>query len=394
MKFAGMNNLDELIKHAIHEKPGESAEDIYGKDVEEMPIKLQKKQFGTEPKKKITDSDIADYEAREDTRHEYPIKRSSDNFIAEDVYEESSEPEPQEEDIFFGDERGKTIVSCSGKVIGTFHEEEEARAFIKRWMEKEKYWPNVWFVSDHGNMHLVTDLGGIEKQAAVDFSSFKKVINDFQIDEATAREVLKLIQSPKRNETAEAIMDKLDELINGSGVEALRHENAHVDSYYGDIIGTYVNTGDTYNPTIVHDSETGEFILTTWGDFYEGWEKEHPEEEDDIIDRLRDNIEHVAYIFFEKLAGMNIVNEEELEDLTSSYDTVENLSEFLGAETVSKLIRDIDQIEKNYFGDNKKAKEEELADTYFNNYVKNESQRKDKELSDAGQMQFFQKEEM
>ena len=109
-----------------------------------------------------------------------------DELSAEDTFEEESgEPEPDEEnDIFFGDERGKTVVSYAGKVIGTFEEEEEARTFIRKWMEKEQYWPNVWFVSDHGNMHSVTDLGGEEK----DKSLPENMVKDYEERARSERE--------------------------------------------------------------------------------------------------------------------------------------------------------------------------------------------------------------
>jgi hypothetical protein len=52
-------------------------------------------------------------------------------------------------------------------------------------------------------------------------------------------------------------------------VEALTHESAYVNKYYYDIIGLYINFGDTYSPTVLYDTVNGEFLLTSWGDFYE-----------------------------------------------------------------------------------------------------------------------------
>lgn len=72
--------------------------------------------------------------------------------------EQGQEPEPEEEDIFFGDERGKTVVSYAGKVLDIFDDEEDARKFIKEWMNTSNYWPNVWFVSDHGDFNLIKNL--------------------------------------------------------------------------------------------------------------------------------------------------------------------------------------------------------------------------------------------
>ena len=68
----------------------------------------------------------------------------------------------------------------------------------------------------------------------------------------------------------ELIMSAIDELTGGFGVEAIQH-NAKV-------IAEYVNQGDTYAFTIVRDMESGEYILTSYGDWLEGWEQEECEE--------------------------------------------------------------------------------------------------------------------
>jgi len=78
----------------------------------------------------------------------------------------------------------------------------------------------------------------------------------------------------------EKILEAANEVLEGYGVEAIHKEDAWVDGYYGDIIATYVNMGDTYENTLLLDSETEEFLWTSWGDFLEGWEAEHPEEEE------------------------------------------------------------------------------------------------------------------
>lgn len=72
----------------------------------------------------------------------------------------------------------------------------------------------------------------------------------------------------------ELIMSAIDELTGGFGVEAIRHPN---DS--DKLIAEYVNQGDTYATTIVRDMESGEYILTCYGDWLEGWEQEECEEE-------------------------------------------------------------------------------------------------------------------
>jgi len=36
-----------------------------------------------------------------------------------------------------------------------------------------------------------------------------------------------------------------------------------------DIVAYYINTGDTYSPTILYNCLSGTYRITTWGDFYE-----------------------------------------------------------------------------------------------------------------------------
>lgn len=81
---------------------------------------------------------------------------------------------------------------------------------------------------------------------------------------------------PRRR--AEEVMQRANELLGGHGVEAIRVEGAYVDNYHFDIVATYVNMGDTYNGTIVHDSENNSFHLTTYGDWLEQYENEYPPE--------------------------------------------------------------------------------------------------------------------
>lgn len=68
-------------------------------------------------------------------------------------------------------------------------------------------------------------------------------------------------------------LEEVDKIIGGHGIEAIRGES-HRGGYYGDIVGLYVNMGDTYNATVVYDTETGKFELTTWGD----WVEQHQDE--------------------------------------------------------------------------------------------------------------------
>jgi hypothetical protein len=55
----------------------------------------------------------------------------------------------------------------------------------------------------------------------------------------------------------ERLLSAINETMQGHGVEHIG-ENA-----------LYVNTGDTYSPTLLYDYSTGTIRLTTWGDFVE-----------------------------------------------------------------------------------------------------------------------------
>lgn len=69
------------------------------------------------------------------------------------------------------------------------------------------------------------------------------------------------------------IMSAINDLTGGFGVEALRHPNDE-----SKLVAEYVNQGDTYATTILRDMESGEYILTSYGDWLEGWEQEENEE--------------------------------------------------------------------------------------------------------------------
>lgn len=101
--------------------------------------------------------------------------------------------------------------------------------------------------------------------------SIDNLMDCFQVDEKTALHIKKLISSPCSHGEEDTILKEVNILIEGYGLEAITIESAYIDNYYYDIVAVYINTGDTYNSTIVHDSKTGRFLLTTMGDFYESY---------------------------------------------------------------------------------------------------------------------------
>lgn len=69
---------------------------------------------------------------------------------------------------------------------------------------------------------------------------------------------------------AERAMREADEILGGFGVEAVFEEG----EYGGDPAMTYINTGDTYNATIVYDVDEDELYVSTWGDWVEDAERQ------------------------------------------------------------------------------------------------------------------------
>lgn len=92
----------------------------------------------------------------------------------------------------------------------------------------------------------------------------EEIQDTFQVSEDTANQALAILANVDCEGQA---MQDLNELLGGLGVEPIRDPR---DS--DDVIAEYINTGDTYSGTILRDIETGEFLLTTWGDWCEEWE--------------------------------------------------------------------------------------------------------------------------
>lgn len=90
------------------------------------------------------------------------------------------------------------------------------------------------------------------------------------INESAAKELKTLLDSfdPCEPETVNKVLDKANELMEGSGVEAIQNEKFW-SRYYTNINLLYVNTGDTYYPTLVYDTHRQRFQVISWGDWIE-----------------------------------------------------------------------------------------------------------------------------
>jgi hypothetical protein len=80
------------------------------------------------------------------------------------------DPDEVEEDGEEGDEFPDEFDPDSGDISTSDHrkfysyhklwlevaEDDDYKAAVKAKMDREKFWPNVWFISDHGNTHLIS----------------------------------------------------------------------------------------------------------------------------------------------------------------------------------------------------------------------------------------------
>ncbi|MGH7501289.1 MAG: hypothetical protein ACREL7_05960 [Longimicrobiales bacterium] len=60
------------------------------------------------------------------------------------------ESEPDDEDVYADDP--------AGPFRYLYEQVASTRAELREWMEAEGYYPNVYWISDHGNVHPILDI--------------------------------------------------------------------------------------------------------------------------------------------------------------------------------------------------------------------------------------------
>ena len=85
------------------------------------------------------------------TKIEQKLKLLKEDF---DFDSEAPQDEPDSENDCFIEDKpsGGYDVSCSGEFIGNFEDIDVASKEINAWMNKNNYFPSIWFISDHGNV--------------------------------------------------------------------------------------------------------------------------------------------------------------------------------------------------------------------------------------------------
>lgn len=104
--------------------------------------------------------------------HGYIVSEDSQGFFDYTYYETKEEAEkvfgriesdiqedagPQPEDICIESNGFHYSVGIiEGKHIGEYADYADAKNAAREWMKENQFWPNVWFVSDHGNASIIT----------------------------------------------------------------------------------------------------------------------------------------------------------------------------------------------------------------------------------------------
>lgn len=126
-------------------------------------------------------------------------------------------------------------------------------------------------ISNHTNVELER-AWGIDRATTL---KIKEVIKDqgIKLDQfKSVQHLRKQCYNPPDRVTEQ--MEALNELIDGFGIESIRIEDYWHSNYWQDVIGVYVNLGDTYILTIIYNVIDNQFEFTSWGDFYESKEQE------------------------------------------------------------------------------------------------------------------------
>jgi len=108
---------------------------------------------------------------------------------------------------------------------------------------------------------------------AVNFTA-KDLMKVFKIDSDVSLAIMRLVQDkadPKNypiktlyyDSIQDEVLKAIDLILDGHGVEGVLYPNSQM---YG---LSYVNRGDAYDTTICYDSMAEEWLLTSWGEWYE-----------------------------------------------------------------------------------------------------------------------------
>ena len=127
------------------------------------------------------------------------------------------------------------------------------------------------------------------------------------LDDEAVKELVEVLERPDKVDAenkshwddaylraVDKAMEEANEILGGHGVEAVPGEGADNGKYWRDTIALYVNLGDTYDTTVMYDTETEEFFVGSWGDFLEEWEKDQEDDDEDEEEEEEEDEEEEA----------------------------------------------------------------------------------------------------
>ena len=97
--------------------------------------------------------------------------------------------------------------------------------------------------------------------------AFGSLLRHDDTDVGKLRELARMARGVSTYQDVDHVLDRADEILGGYGIEAIRGN--WVDHYYQDIVALYVNMGDVYVTTILFNTTTEAFSITTVGDWVE-----------------------------------------------------------------------------------------------------------------------------
>lgn len=175
------------------------------------------------------------------------------------------------------------------QLAGTFSEKKEAEEVLETQFKGRKNIQVITWgqfkrlhVEETGKKKLALSIVNKAWQSMAD--EIKKTFKVTQKEAGIIDILLKNAVTARReglHEVVDKNLKEVNDFINGFGVESVTAEDYQVDNYYYNIIALYINMGDTYDTTIVYDTENNEFEVSSWGDWFERWESEHKQEEEE-----------------------------------------------------------------------------------------------------------------
>jgi len=78
--------------------------------------------------------------------------------LKEGPREKVAKPNPENEAVISDSRRGYSV-AIEGKHIDDFTDWDDAFEAVQRWMKKNNYYPDIYYVNERGNMSLLDDRG-------------------------------------------------------------------------------------------------------------------------------------------------------------------------------------------------------------------------------------------